>query len=100
MILMGVVNLTPDSFRAETRAMSPAAVRRRVKALLERGCSIIDFGAVSTRPGAADVPIEEEWARLEPALALVETAGVPSQDLRHPRLRGRGPSRRLGRGEA
>ncbi len=88
MILMGVVNLTPDSFRAETRAMSPAAVRRRVKALLERGCSIIDFGAVSTRPGAADVPIEEEWARLEPALALVETAGVPSQDLRHPRLRG------------
>lgn len=88
MILMGVVNLTPDSFRAETRAMSPAAVRRRVKALLGRGCGIIDFGAVSTRPGAADVPVEEEWARLEPALALVETAGVPSQDLRHPRLRG------------
>ena len=85
MILMGVVNLTPDSFRAETRAMSPAAVRRRVKALLERGCGIIDFGAVSTRPGAADVPVETEWQRLEPALTLVETAGVPSQDLRHPR---------------
>ncbi|MBQ9583985.1 MAG: dihydropteroate synthase, partial [Bacteroidales bacterium] len=78
MILMGVVNLTPDSFRAETRAMSPAAVRRRVKALLGRGCGIIDFGAVSTRPSAADVPVEEEWARLEPTLALVETAGVPS----------------------
>ena len=85
MILMGVINLTPDSFRAETRAMSPAAVRRRVKALLGRGCGIIDFGAVSTRPGAADVPVEEEWARLEPALTLVETAGVPSQDLRLPR---------------
>ena len=78
MILMGVVNLTPDSFRAETRAMSPAAVRRRVKALLGRGCGIIDFGAVSTRHSAADVPVEEEWARLEPTLALVETAGVPS----------------------
>jgi dihydropteroate synthase len=88
MILMGVVNLTPDSFREETRAMTPAAIRRRVKALLGRGCSIIDFGAVSTRPGAADVPVETEWQRLEPALALVETAGVPSQDLRHPRLRG------------
>ncbi len=85
MILMGVVNLTPDSFREETRAMTPVAVRRRVKALMDRGCSIIDFGAVSTRPGAADVPVEEEWARLEPTLALVETAGVPSQDLRHPR---------------
>lgn len=88
MVLMGVVNLTPDSFREETRAMTPAAIKRRVKALLGRGCGIIDFGAVSTRPGAADVPVEEEWARLEPALALVETAGVPSQDLRHPRLRG------------
>ena len=85
MILMGVVNLTPDSFRAETRAMSTAAIKRRIKALQGRGCSIIDFGAVSTRPGAADVPIETEWQRLEPALALVETAGVPSQDLRHPR---------------
>ncbi|MBQ6014689.1 MAG: dihydropteroate synthase [Bacteroidales bacterium] len=78
MILMGVVNLTPDSFREETRAMTPAAIKRRVKALMDRGCSIIDFGAVSTRPGAADVPVEEEWARLEPTLALVETAGVPS----------------------
>ena len=78
MILMGVVNLTPDSFREETRAMSPAAVRRRVKALVGLGCSIIDFGAVSTRPGAADVPVETEWQRLEPALALVKKAGVPS----------------------
>ena len=78
MILMGVVNLTPDSFREETRAMTPAAIRRRVKALMGRGCVIIDFAAVSTRPGAADVPVETEWQRLEPALALVETAGVPS----------------------
>ncbi len=78
MILMGVVNLTPDSFRAETRAMSTAAIKRRIKALQGRGCSIIDFGAVSTRPGAADVPIETEWQRLEPTLALVGTAGVPS----------------------
>ena len=52
MILMGVVNLTPDSFREETRAMTPAAIKRRVKALVGRGCSIIDLGAVSTRPGA------------------------------------------------
>ena len=77
MILMGVVNLTPDSFREETRAMTPEAVKQRVDALIARGCSIIDFGAVSTRPGAPDVPLEEEWSRLEPALALIENEGIP-----------------------
>ena len=75
MILMGVVNLTPDSFREETRAMTPAAIKRRVKALMDRGCSIIDLGAVSTRPGAADVPVETEWQRLEPALRLYRIGG-------------------------
>ena len=87
MILMGVVNLTPDSFREDTRAMTAAAVRRRVESLLERGCGIIDFGAVSTRPGAAPVPVETEWQRLQPAIDLIcldgrlaaapETEGIP-----------------------
>ena len=76
MILMGVVNLTPDSFREETRAMTPSAIKQRVKALMDRGCSIIDFGAVSTRPGAADVPIETEWQRLEPAMALLKKVDI------------------------
>ena len=71
MILMGVVNMTPDSFRPETRAMSLEAARARIADLVARGCSIIDFGAVSTRPGAADVPVEEEWRRLEPVLAEI-----------------------------
>ena len=88
MILMGVVNLTPDSFREDTRAMTAAAVRRRVESLLERGCGIIDFGAVSTRPGAAPVPVETEWQRLQPAIDLIcldgrlaaapETEGIPA----------------------
>lgn len=88
MILMGVVNLTPDSFREDTRAMTAAAVRRRVESLLERGCGIIDFGAVSTRPGAASVPVETEWQRLQPAIDLIclygrlaaapETEGIPA----------------------
>ena len=77
MILMGVVNLTPDSFRPETRAMSIEAARVRVADLVARGCSIIDFGAVSTRPGAADVPVEEEWRRLEPVLGSLEM-GIPT----------------------
>ena len=78
MILMGVVNLTPDSFRPETRAMSLEAARERVADLVARGCSIIDFGAVSTRPGAADVPVEEEWRRLEPVLGSLEMGGIPT----------------------
>ncbi len=75
---MGVVNLTPDSFREDTRAMGPEAAMRRVAALQERGCSIIDFGAVSTRPGAADVSLDEEWRRLEPVLRYYKTAGIAS----------------------
>ena len=78
MILMGVVNMTPDSFRPETRAMSLEAARVRVADLVARGCSIIDFGAVSTRPGAAGVPVEEEWRRLEPVLLHARRMGIPS----------------------
>jgi dihydropteroate synthase len=79
MILMGVVNLTPDSFREDTRAMTPDAVKRRVDALIARGCSIIDFGAVSTRPGAPAVSVDDEWSRLQPALELIEYGGIPSK---------------------
>ena len=88
MIKMGIVNLTPDSFWEPSRATTLEAVRTRIADLVSRGCSIIDLGAVSTRPGAADVPVEEEWRRLEPVLSWMKTAGFPSQDLRHPRLRG------------
>ena len=67
-VLMGVVNLTPDSFFAPSRAGSEEELRLRVDDLLRRGCAILDLGAVSTRPGAAEVPEEEEWRRLGPAL--------------------------------
>lgn len=68
---MGVINLTPDSFHAPSRAQGREAILRRAEDLLERGCSILDLGAVSTRPGAEDVSEEEEWRRLEPALKPV-----------------------------
>ena len=70
-VLMGIVNLTPDSFYAPSRAQSASALAERVEDLLSRGCTILDFGAVSTRPGAADVCPEEEWRRLEPCLLAV-----------------------------
>ena len=57
--LMGIINLTPDSFWAPSRYNM---------AILNSRADIIDVGAVSTRPGAADVSVEEEWCRLEPFL--------------------------------
>lgn len=57
--LMGIINLTPDSSWAPSRYNM---------AILNSRADIIDVGAVSTRPGAADVSVEEEWRRLEPFL--------------------------------
>lgn len=65
--IMAVVNLTPDSFWAPSRA-GAAEAPARMAALHALGADIIDIGAVSTRPGAPDVPLEEEWSRLEPVL--------------------------------
>lgn len=75
---MGIVNLDPESFHAPSRALETDAFRRRVDGLLERGADIIDIGACSSRPGAAEAPAELEWARLEPALETMarEYAGV------------------------
>jgi len=68
-LLMGVINLTPDSFYAPSRAETLDAVKARISALKRRGCSIFDVGAVSTRPGAEPVDVETEWARLEAVLS-------------------------------
>ncbi len=65
--IMAVINLTPDSFHAPSRVSAERA-QERVRALLDAGADIIDVGAVSTRPGAPDVPAGEEWRRLEPVL--------------------------------
>lgn len=66
--IMGVVNVNGDSFYALSRVSSQEAFCRRVDFLLEKGASIIDVGAVSSRPGAVMVSEAEEWQRLEPVL--------------------------------
>ena len=66
-VIMGIVNLTPDSFWAPSRSTADAALDR-MRLMISQGAGIIDIGAVSTRPGAQDVSVEEEWARLEPVL--------------------------------
>ena len=80
-VLMGIVNLTPDSFYAPSRARSAGELSSRISDLLSRGCSIIDFGAVSTRPGAEDVPPEEEWRRLLDALQMFSGESSPGFDI-------------------
>lgn len=70
MKLMGILNLNNDSFFAPSRTAS-SEVLERVWKMAADGAAIIDLGAVSTRPGAPDVSLEEEWSRLEPALQLL-----------------------------
>lgn len=69
-LIMGIINLTPDSFFESSRATAEQAMER-ISTMVAQGADIIDLGAVSTRPGAADVGVEEEWARLEPVLEQI-----------------------------
>ncbi len=71
--VMGILNITPDSFYASSRTPDEVAIARRVESMIEEGADIIDVGAYSTRPGAADVTPEEEMARLRRGLAIVRS---------------------------
>lgn len=73
--IMGVLNVTPDSFSDGDRYLTPRAALRRAKQLIEEGADIIDIGGESTRPGADPVPLSEELGRVLP---VVE--GLSSQD--------------------
>jgi dihydropteroate synthase len=67
-LLMGVLNVTPDSFFDGGRFDEASSAARRIDQLVREGADLIDIGAESTRPGAASVPASEQIARLEPAL--------------------------------
>lgn len=69
--VMGILNVTPDSFFAASRTLSETEVARRAEQLLADGADIIDIGGYSARPGAAEVSSDEEWARLSLALKAV-----------------------------
>ncbi len=70
-LVMGILNVTPDSFYAECRMQEDAMISRRIEQIFEEGGDIIDIGAYSTRPGADDVTPQEEYARLKKALYIV-----------------------------
>ena len=87
--VMGIVNVTPDSFSDGGRYFAPEEAVRRARNLVDEGADIIDLGGESTRPGATPIGWEEEWRRLEPVLNELSKGSVPisvpiSVDTYHP----------------
>jgi dihydropteroate synthase len=70
-LVMGVLNLTPDSFSDGGRFLDPAAAVARAQAMIAEGADILDLGAESTRPGADPVPAAVEIERLLPVIAAL-----------------------------
>lgn len=69
--VMGILNLTPDSFYEGSRVASETDLLRRADAMLTAGAAVLDLGSYSSRPGAADISVAEEKRRLLPALEAV-----------------------------
>ena len=69
--VMAILNVTDDSFYAGSRNMEERAISERVVQAIEEGATIIDVGGYSTRPGAKDISLEEEWQRVERGLKCI-----------------------------
>lgn len=70
-VVMGILNLTPDSFYDGGKTTQSSAVLKRAELLLDQGAAILDLGAVSSRPGADFIELHEERSRLLPHLKAV-----------------------------
>lgn len=83
--VMGIVNVTPDSFSDGGQYFRPEEAIRRAKNVVADGATIVDLGGESTRPGATPLDWESEWQRLEPVIAgLAGLKAVLSVDTYHP----------------
>lgn len=69
--IMGILNVTPDSFYDGGSYTAEEAIYKRIEQMLEEGADFIDVGGASTRPGAALLSSKEEWSRIEPALRIL-----------------------------
>lgn len=70
--IMGILNITPDSFFSGSRTETETDITRRLHQMMQEGADMIDVGAYSSRPGAADVSPEEEMERLRRGLRIVK----------------------------
>lgn len=75
--IMGIVNVTPDSFSDGGRHANTLSALRHAEQLVAEGAHILDIGGESTRPGAPTVPPAEEWARIEGTVKGALALGVP-----------------------
>ncbi len=84
--LVGILNITPDSFSDGGKFYNPAIAINRAEELFAEGASIVDVGAESTRPNATVLSDDEEWARLKPVLEVLipRYSGKISIDTHHP----------------
>ncbi|MCM8569076.1 dihydropteroate synthase [Gramella jeungdoensis] len=69
--IMGIINITPDSFFSGSRSTSVKEILQSAEKMLNEGADFLDLGAYSSRPGADDIPVEEELKRMIPALELI-----------------------------
>ena len=70
-VVMGILNVTPDSFYESSRKQGEAAIVKRIEAIVSEGATFVDIGGYSSRPNAEDISVEEEWNRLKPALKIL-----------------------------
>jgi dihydropteroate synthase len=76
--VMAIINVTPDSFYANSRIESVEGLCHRIESVIADGTTIVDIGGYSSRPGAKEVSVEEEWQRVSMGLEAVRrvNAGV------------------------
>lgn len=75
-LVMGILNVTPDSFSDGGTLGGVADAVARARAMVTAGADILDIGGESTRPGAAEVPVPEEIARVAPVIAAIRAEGI------------------------
>ncbi len=88
-LLMGVVNITPDSFSDGGVWLKPEDAASHIEQLIADGADLVDLGAESTRPGAKSIDTDEEWSRLEPVLNRISRKSLSvglSIDTRKPEI--------------
>jgi len=76
-LVLGILNVTPDSFSDGGEYMDSAAAVERAVRMMESGADFVDVGGESTRPGAMPVDADEEWSRVGPVVEALAARGVP-----------------------
>ncbi len=84
--VMGIVNVTPDSFFPDSRTQSAEAAIARARSHFAAGADVVDVGGESTRPGASPVDVAEELARVIPVIEALRGAGEISVDTQKPQV--------------